>query len=162
MDVMVGGGHRCHTPIFSQVSLGAASSLTSPSEPCRESVPWAPDPASHSCCRCLTPEGHALSSGGGRGRAGGQRLWEAAGGAGGPGHWARHTRRVLLGFGAGHGGPEQSPASWVSSRGEPSSLEPRWFPEDGGTGAGCCLFLAGSRGQLWRLPRPNQGTTHPD
>lgn len=32
---VVGGGDRCHTPIFSQVSLGSASSLTSPSEPCR-------------------------------------------------------------------------------------------------------------------------------
>ena len=47
------------------------------------------------------------------------------------------------GPGAGHGGPEHSPASWVSSRGDPSSLEPRWFPEDRGTGAGWLLPLPG-------------------
>lgn len=127
-------------------------------------MPWAPDPAvSHSCCRHLTSEGRAhcteqeLRTGGGRGRAGGQRLWEAAGGAGGPGHWASHTGGCSWGPGAGRGGLEQSPASWVSSRGKPSSLKPRWFPKDGGNGARCCLFPAGSRESYGVSRGPTRG-----
>ena len=125
-------------------------------------MPWAPDPASHGCCRCLTPQGHAhcteqeLSSGGGRGRAGGQRLGGCRGSRRTTGrplgqplgsHWEATGPATpggrSWGPGAGHGGPEQSPASWVSSRGEPSSLEPRWFPKDGGMGAGWLLPLPG-------------------
>lgn len=103
--------------------------------------------------------------------------WEAAGGAGGPlgGHWASHWEATGRPLGQPHqeGAPGvQGQVMGARSRALPpgSVAEASPLPSSPAGSprmeewvlAGCCLFLAGSRGQLWCLPRTHQGTTHPD